>query len=264
MRVVLGAILLVVGLGAGWAVSQAMQPAAPIEGEAQAEPADLVAMRAEMRRTEDERAVLEAQLAALVNENEILRNEQALMESVLDDAARAGERMADTSEPVTEPAPTAEADSEDRDRRRGGPSPEQMEEFRRAQEEQREAMRARLDEELIRMGDPNAVQNFQTLLQYREAEQDLRRQMREASTDAQRQNISDDLRATELAARQLLNSQQDSILRGVAASNGITDRAAQDKFVEATRAALANPFFSMEPMLTGGRGPRGSWGGPPR
>lgn len=263
MRVAIGAILLLVGLGAGWAVSQVTRPTESAAGAAQAEPADLVALRAEMRRTEDERAALAEQLAALSNENEILRNEQALMESVLDDAARAGERMAEVAETASETAATQEPDSEDRDRRRG-PSPEQMEEYRRAQEAQREAMRARLDEDLIRMGDPNAVQNFQTLLQYREDEQELRRQLREASTDAQRQKLSDDLRATELAARQLLNAQQDSILRKVAASNGIADPAAQQKFVEATRAALANPFFSMEPMLTGGRGPRGSWGGPPR
>lgn len=263
MRVVIGAILLLAGLGAGWGVSQAMRSAEPIADETRAEPADLVTMRAEMRRTEDERAALAEQLAALANENEILRGEQALMETVLDDAARAGERAAEAQELSTETEAEPVAESEDRDRRRG-PSPEQMEEYRRAQEAQREAMRARLDEELIRMGDPNAVQNFQNLLQYRQDEQELRRQMREASTDAQRQQLSDDLRATELAARQLLNAQQDSILRNVAASNGITDPAAQQKFVEATRAALANPFFSMEPMLSGGRGPRGPWGGPPR
>jgi len=259
MRIAIGAILLLVGMGAGWAVSQGMRPAAPTNDETQAEPAELVAMRAEMRRAEDERAALAEQLAVLERANEMLREEQALMEAVLDDAARAA---AETPGVAAEAAAEPEGNADDRDRRQE-PTPEQMAEYRRQQEAQRETMRARLDEELIRMGDPNAVQNFQALLDYREDEQALRRQYREADTDAERQKIAGDLRATELEARQLLNSQQDSILRGVAASNGISDPVAQQRFVEATRAALANPFFSMEPMLTGGgRGPRGF--GPPR
>lgn len=256
MRFVLGAILVLVGLGAGWAVSRAMRTDEPVTNEAQAEPAELVSLRAEMRRAEDERAALAEQLAALATENEMLRGEQALMEAVLDDAARAAPQ---TESAPAETNPASPSEPENREGRRG-PSPEQMAEFRSQQEEQREAMRARLDEELIRMGDPNAVQNFQAMLAYREDEEALRRQYRDAKTDAERQKITEELRATQDAARQLLNSQQDSILRKVAASSGISDPAAQQRFVEETRAALANPFFSMEPMLLGGRGGRGARG----
>ncbi len=263
MRMLLGAIVLVVGVGAGWFAAQAMQPAAVEESKPVAEPAELVSLRAETRRVADERAALAEQLAALQSENEMLRGEQLLMEDVLDDAARTkADAVADSPAPAEAVPAVPAQENGNRDQRRQ-PTPEQMEEFRKQQEAQRAEWRARLDEELARMGDPNAAQNFQALLDYRQDEQALREQMRDAKTDAERERIADDLRATTQASRQLLNSQQDSILRNVAASNGISDAASQQKFVEATRAALENPFFTMEPMLSGGgRGPRGGpWGG---
>jgi hypothetical protein len=244
------------GLSAGWWLSRAEATVNPgnLSAAPTKEMAELVNLRSELTRLEEERALLAARNDALELEAETVRNERSLMDEVLQEAAHREEA----------PEPAQATTTPDPGWRRGGarPTPEQMAEFRKNFEDQQGRMRDRLDEQLAQMNDPNAIENFNALMEYRQEEQQLQRQMRDATTDAARAKIEAQLREARQSSRQLLNDQQDAMLRGLAASSGIKDAGAQQKFVEDLRTTLDNPFFQMEPMLVGGSGGAGGRGGP--
>ncbi len=223
--------------------------------------AELTSLRSELARLEYDWAMLAARNDAIEAEAAALRSDQTLMDEVLQEATSAE----DMPVPLETPAPTAPQAN----RRRGGPqpTPEQMAEFRNNFEEQQASRQERLTEQLAQMNDPNAIDNFNALMELQQEEQQLRRQMRDAATDDARAKIDAQLRETQAAARQTLNDQQNAMLHSLAASSGINDPGAQQKFIDDLRATLDNPFFRMEPMLLGGGpgrgGPRGmGFGGP--
>ena len=255
------------GLAAGLLLSGVQADVAPKNPVVSPTPnsTELEELRADVKRLEDDKAMLAAHNDALETEAAALRSDQSMMDDVLKDAASPEDTPA-TAE-ATAPAPPATPRSE---WRRGGPppTPEQMAEFRKNMDAQQARMQDRLNEQLTAMNDPNAVENFNTLMEYQQAEQELRRKLRDATTDEAREKIDAQLRENRQAERQLLNDQQDVMLQRLAASSGIKSTDAQQKFIDDLRVTLDNPFFRMEPMLTGGGpgrgGPRGGGFGGPR
>jgi hypothetical protein len=65
-------------------------------------------------------------------------------------------------------------------------------------------------------------------------------------------------------AESIVSAQQDDLIRDLAESYNVPPEE-RDAFVAGMRDVLADPFFEMEPMLTGGGfGPGGRRGGPGR
>jgi len=244
------------GFAAGLLLSRVQADVVPQNAPTLPSPdaAELPELRAAVKHLEEERAMLAARNEALETETAALRNDQSLMDDVLQDAAMAEEAPSPTDTPASAP-PGAPGP----DWRRGGPrpTPEQMAEFRKNFEAQQSRMQDRMADQLSAMNSPNAIENFNALMEYQQSEQELRRQMRDATTDEARAKIETQLRDTRQAQRQLLNDQQNSMLQNLAASSGIKDADAQQKFIDDLRATLDNPFFKMESMLGGGSAGRG-------
>ncbi len=259
------AAVFAMGLAAGVLLSRVQAGVAPESSPVTlaTDTTELATLRTELARLEEDRAILAARNDALESEAEAMRNEQSMIDDVLLEAA--------TPEEMPEPTQTATPSPFDGDQRRGDrpqPTPEQMAEFRKNFEDQQTRMQERLTEQLTAMNDPNAIENYNTLMAYQQEEQQLRRQLRDAKTDDAREKIEAQLRDARQAARQTLNDQQDAMLQRLAASSGIKSTDAQQKFINDLRATLDNPFFRMEPMLVGGGpgrgGPRGMGFGGPR
>ncbi len=267
MRIVAGiASIFLVGLGAGWWLTRAEASAGP-EGAAlpvRSESAEMVKLRAEFRRIDDERGFFAERNAALEQEAEALRKDQSELEEALREAVAF---VDEPPAPAEAAAPKATPEPRQRgDRSRPAPTPEQMVEFRRSFEE---GMQTRLDGALAELNDPGAAQRVEDLMAWRDRQMELAQQLRNAKTDDEREKIAAEMQEARRNARSLLNEQQDSILSALAAASGITDPKAQAKLMADLKATMDNPFFRMETMLLGGPagrgGPRGFGNGrPPR
>lgn len=147
--------------------------------------------------------------------------------------------------------------------RRWGPdeegTPEEQEARRQEREQRMTEFRDRMGQfftsEMEKTADPAAQQRIAQISEYSQYSMDLRRQMRDAQTDEERQSITEQLEQAATATRTLVREQQDFLLRQSLASNGVTDAAAQDAMINSYRSTMESPFFRM-PM---GGGP---WGGP--
>jgi len=223
--------------------------------------ADPHRLRTELQRLEEDRAMLAARNDALESEATALRHELELVDDLLQDAA-APQAIAEANDAAPTPQPQSASQDPNQDWRRGRPQPtaEQMAEFRRNFEEQQERMRQRVEDELVQMNDPNAIDNFNAITELQSQERELQRQMRDAKTDAARDELEAQRSEVRQSIRQILSSQQTAMIERMAASNGITNADAQQKFVDDFRATLDNPFFRMDAMPGGGPGrgrPRG-------
>lgn len=254
MRIFIPFILVFAGGAAvGWFVSpsdsasrSAPKPA-PIADEAAT---DLAALEEELAWLQSDRDALEvtnqeleAQLAELIAMQEL------------------------TAKDITEPPPeigtveeAAPAESEeDKDRR------ERREQMTERRQEMvsifQDRFNAMMDEQFARLDDPAQAEGLSALLEWRDYQQELRGQMRDAQTDEERDEILAEMSNAQSTARQLLRDQQDAVLHDLAAEQGISTAKEQDKFVKQTREALKSPFFEMERMLTGGGPPGGMMGG---
>ena len=71
------------------------------------------------------------------------------------------------------------------------------------------------------MNDPAAPQRLEDLMPWRDYQNDLARQMRDAKTDEDRQKIQDQMRDARQNSRNILKDQQNSILSSVAAGTAL-------------------------------------------
>jgi hypothetical protein len=84
--------------------------------------------------------------------------------------------------------------------------------------------------------------------------------MRDAQTDEERDAIRDEMRTLGESTRQLVQEQQDFLMRDSLRQSGITDPKAQDAAMQSLRQTMEGPFFR-GPLAWGAGGPGGPGGG---
>ena len=232
------------GAAVGWlvAASQAAEKAPQIVTvtdtakvkELEAKIARLQSYRDQLASTNRE---MTAQLSAL------LQN-QAALEEFENQTVEPAESVDQNRDPASEP----EADrSEARERRR-----RQAEQWRGRFEGQAREM---FNQQFELVDDPAAMESLAALNEWREYQQSLRQQLREVEAEEDRNAIVAEMEEARWNARQLVNEQQDSLLRAFAEEHGISGETEQGAFTDQLREVLQNPFFRMERMLVGGGGP---------
>ena len=133
----------------------------------------------------------------------------------------------------------------------------------------RERVTTVLQEEYDNAADADTQERVQTIQAYTDQLAQLRTAMRDAQTDQERDGLRQSMRETYGALQEVVRTQQDSMLRTFASSNGITDTGKQDTFINGLRDLQSNTFFQTDRMMGGGgRGgpwrPESRWDGPGR
>ncbi|MBX7257445.1 MAG: hypothetical protein K1Y02_13865 [Candidatus Hydrogenedentes bacterium] len=243
----------------------------------------LQSVAAERDTLASKQAALERQLSDLQMLQKGLENDKQRLQKQLESFANQPVEVAEPQEqPMAEvaevpaempeqPAPADNASMRDGRRdRRGGPgeeaTPEEQEAWRQEREQRMTEFRDRMGQffagEMEKTNDPAVQQRLSQISEYSQYSMDLRRQMREAQTDEERQALSEQFEQVANTTRTLVKEQQDYLLRQSLASNGVTDAATQDAMINSYRTTMESPFFRM-PMGGGpGGGPwGGGWGG---
>ncbi len=236
-----------VGGGLAWAVL-------PGSAKVELEPEVVTVVdTAKIAELEKEIANLEARGDKLVSENYDL---MARIEEFSEAQAALSREVAEVVEaPVAveeeeAPEPEDAARAEERERRRA----QAREWMGRADERTRNMF----DELIASMDDPAAAERLDALMEWREYQRELGREMRGVESDEERAALFGEMRDARQNAQQILTDQQDSLLNSFAEGQGIKD---QEAFTRQLREVLQNPFFEMERTLVGGGGPPGRRGG---
>jgi len=239
-----------VGAGLGWAV---------LPGSAKVELRPEVVTVVDTARIEElegEVASLEVRGDKLVSENydlmariEELSRAQAALSREVSEVVEAPIEVEVTEEEMPDPEDVA-ARAEERERRRA----QAREWMGRADERTREMF----DQLVAAMDDPAAAERLDALMEWREYQRELGREMRGVESDEERSALFGEMRDARQNAQQILTDQQDSLLNSFAEGQGIKD---QEAFTRQLREVLQNPFFEMERTLVGGGGPPGRRGG---
>lgn len=253
----LGLVIVLVfagGVALGWAVL----PGVPASED---EPR-VVTVRdtAKEEALEKKIALLEAYRDTLVSENQDMVGRIAALVRARADAEEGALEFGDPPQgeeegEALEPGPTPEQ-REARERRR-----QQAEQWRERFEGQARGM---WDERFATIDDPAALESLEALSEWRDYQQAMRRQLRELESEEDRNAVLAEMEEARWNAQQLVNDQQNSLLRAFAEEHGITGDTDQDQFIDQLRETLQNPFFEMERALVGGGlpgrrgfGPRG-------
>lgn len=250
------------GIAFGWFVAPTSSAPATVEPGAR--------NRAEVERLSAQVAELQADRDRLTSESWDLTHQ---LSEVLDaqeaSAATEAVQAADTGEEA-QPDGQAGADDAERSGRRSrwsrSPSPEQQQQWAERRQSFEDRLNQMLTAQVAQMNDPAAGDRLDALMEWRDYQQDLRQQLRDAQTDEERNAVLAAMDEARQNARQLLLDQQNALLRDVATQSGIRGGKNQDQFVSALRQTLNSPFFQMDRMLVGGmpfggRGQRGGRGG---
>ena len=118
------------------------------------------------------------------------------------------------------------------------------------------------DEQIALMDDPLAAERLDALMEWRDYQRELGQEMRGAQSEEERAALMGEMRDARANAQQVLDDQQDSLMRSFAERQGIKGESDQGRFAEQLREVLQNPFFEMERTLVGG-GPMGGMGRQP-
>ncbi|MBM3288849.1 MAG: hypothetical protein FJY92_01735 [Candidatus Hydrogenedentes bacterium] len=165
----------------------------------------------------------------------------------------------------------ADASGAGRDPRRGG-NPNETDAEREARiaqwreereqrgAEMRDRLRSFIDEQIQNAPDKTTQDRLTSISANGEAMMDLFQQMREAQTDEERDAVRDELRTTGDATRQLVQEQQDYLMRESLRQSGVTDPKAQDAAMQSLRQTMEGPFFRGPLAWGGGGGPGGPGG----
>jgi len=226
------------GHGAGSTATIATAEAPRVQRESAPNDAAWAHLRDERDRLETANAELTAQLAGLEEELATLRTENALW----DEFARLDTAAVQTPEPFVG---SGEATPEQR-------RAERRDAFLAQRAEFASRMNALLDERFAAVQDPVAVERLNAALEWRDYQRDLGRRLRDAETDEARQALRAEMENARWNAEQLVAAQQDDLIRGIAAAFAVPE-ADRPAFIEDMRGVLADPFFELEPMLTGAR-----------
>lgn len=164
----------------------------------------------------------------------------------------------DTPQNSAQPNPENNQDQSGRENPRWTPE-ERAQRFREFEQRARERVNNVLQQEYAQAPD-RATQNRIELLQaYMDQLTQLRDAMRNAQTDEDREVLRQSMRESFGNVRDLVQTQQDSMLRSFAAQNGIKDTEKQNAFIAGLRNLQATPFFQADRMMGGGFIGFGGW-----
>jgi hypothetical protein len=229
----------------------------------------------ELRKSVADTTALERENARLRDEVEQLRARPEPVAEVAEAPTEGTESPTFNLEEATD-ALSAALRSGDGDRRRGGDDreppkegtpeyaewQERRERWQQEREERSREFRSRMDgffdEAMQKTTDPVAQNRIAAINDYTNYTMDLFREMRNAETDEERDQIRQDLSITFEETRSLVRDQQDYLISETLKENGVSDPQKQQALVSAVRETMEDPFFRM-----GGRGggpPGGGWG----
>lgn len=227
-----------------------------------------------------------ADTTALERENARLRDEVERLRTRPEPAAEVAEAPTEGTESPTfnleeaTDALSAALRSGDGDRRRGGDDreppkegtpeyaewQERRERWQQEREERSREYRSRMDgffdEAMQKTNDPVAQNRIAAINDYTNYTMDLFREMRNAETDEERDQIRQDLSITFDETRSLVREHQDYLISETLRENGVSDPQKQQALVNSVRETMEDPFFRMGGG--GGGGPPGGglgWGG---
>lgn len=231
----------------GWAV-------VPGPGNQSEDPQVVTVMdMVKIEELEDQIANLESRGDKLVSENYDLMGQisdligaQAALSKEVSEALETPEETMEEENPNLEQDP---AITEARERRR-----QQSREWMGRFEQQTRDM---FEEQIALMDDPAAAERLDALMEWRDYQRELGREMRGLESQEERAALFGEMQDARQSAQQILNDQQNSLLNSFAERQGIKD---QEAFTRQLREVLQNPFFEMERALVGG-GPSGGRGG---
>lgn len=271
IAVVLGAILGAV-LGAGFMhqklmpsleeatgkLREAEQKLATTQSASESEAEKLARLEAERDQYSERLAALQAKVDATVNDAPVAPTEAGpATDEPLDDTG---------AEAENDEAAANEARGPGRERGdRWGGTPEERE--ARRQEfatRMQENMSNFFTGELEKSSTPEMQARLVALEEKTLEMMDLRSQMRDASTDEERQALGQAFGETMSAAREIMQEQQGDMLNAIASQFGISKESDQVAFEQAVRSAMESPFFSDNPgALLWSAGRQGDDGGGP-
>ncbi|GMV92185.1 MAG: hypothetical protein AMXMBFR82_19630 [Candidatus Hydrogenedentota bacterium] len=232
-----------------------------------------LAKASELRKSNAEAIDLEREIARLREEVERLR---ARPEPAADATLAPTEETGDPAfnlEEATD-ALSAALQSEDRDRGRGWGDREppkegtpeyaewqaRREQWQQEREERSREFRSRMDgffnDAMQKTNDPAAQQRIAAISEYTNYTMDLFREMRDAESDEERDQIRQDLSITFEETRSLVRDQQDYLIGEALKENGVSNPQEQQALVNAVRETMEDPFFRMP----GGGGGPPMWG----
>ncbi|NUM56749.1 MAG: hypothetical protein HUU46_24235 [Candidatus Hydrogenedentes bacterium] len=249
------------------------------------------ALKAGEKSLQDEISAAKSEAESLARENRRLQDQVASAQKVEPVDEISLEAVGEPADATLDSGIQNEADASARDGDRGrGDNPNETDAEREARiaqwreereqrgAEMRDRMRQFMDEQIQNAPDKATQDRLASISANGEAMMDLFQQMREAQTDEERDVIRDEMRAMGETTRQLVQEQQDHLMRESLKQSGVTDPAAQNAAMQSLRQTMEGPFFR-GPMAWGGgggfdgggffggrgrgRGPDGG-GGPPR
>lgn len=235
-----------VGAVLGWAV-------VPGPGNQEEDPQVVTVMdMAKIEELEEQIAFLESRGDDLVSENyDLMALISDLTEAQAALSVKVSEALEETEEEQISNPEQEAAIAEARERRR-----QQAQEWAGRFERQTREM---FEEQIALMDDPLAAERLDALMEWREYQRELGREMRGAESEEERAALMGEMRDARANAQQVLDDQQDSLLRSFAKGQGIEGEDLQSQFTAQLREVLQNPFFEMERTLVGG-GPMGGMG----
>ncbi len=242
--IIFGIVLLSAGAAIGWIAAPVSRAPAPTAQEP-VKSIEIVTGDADIARLDAERDRLEAENEELVGQVTQLLEQQAQW---LEAAGIQGPSDANAAI-APEPGRDRERRGDDRD------SPEaraRREEFMRENARRMQEFEDRIAAQIT---DPAGIERYNALMELRDYQEQLRDEFRDAQTDEERDAVRGKMEDARRSGRQMVNEQQDTLLRGIASANGISDPQKQAAFVSAMRETLESPFFELEGMLVGGGGP---------
>ena len=238
----------------------------------------LAALEKERESLKASEKALREQADAAKSEAETLAREKRRLEDQLASATKVEPSAAQMLEVVGEPTDAVldsgvqqEADASASDSRRGGDPNEtdaereaRIAEYRQEREqrgaEMRDRMRTFMEEQIQNAPDKATQDRLASISEYGENMMDLFQQMRDAQTDEERDALRDQLRENGTATRQLVNEQQDYLMRESLRQSGVTDPKAQNAAMQSLRQTMEGPFFRGPLAWSGGGGGPGGPG----
>lgn len=247
--------LFAAGAAVGWLVAVSQAAVKEPEIVTVTDTAQLEELEAKVARLESYRDQLASTNRDITAQLVALLGDQAALEEAAFEWEAPVEGLEQSDDQVAEEALDQ---TEARERRR-----QQTEEWRSRISGQ---MREMFDRQFAGVEDPAALESLAALNEWREYQQSLRQELRGAETEEERNAIFAEMEEARSNSQQLVNEQQEALLRAFAEEHGISGDSELADFNDQLRKVLEDPFFRMERMLVGGGGPMGrggsmDWGG---
>jgi len=185
-----------------------------------------------------------------------LKEEIAALRAELDEKDALLVARSDNGPPASSsPAPSPTLPNDERRREPTGQRTPGGSERNDASSRVREGLQAYMDDEIAKTQDADTAQRLSALSDSMGRQMELVQQLRDAKTDAERDSARQSLTELRTSMRELVQTQQDTMLRQFAAQYGVAADQ-QEQFLRGFRELQASPFFRMAGGLVSASIPR--------